>query len=58
MYFIIIHSTNFDDFLSVKRVFDKDKKQVDVVSLYNIDILNSKNNKRHIKKFNTYIQVK
>ena len=58
MYFIIIYSTSFDDLLSVCNFFDKDKKQVDVVSLYNIDILNSKNNKRHIKKFNTDVQVK
>ena len=58
MYFIIIHFTNFDDFLSVNRIFDKDKKQGDVVSLYNIEILNYKNNKRPFQNFNTDVQVK
>ena len=46
MYFIIIHSSNFDDFLSVNRIFDKETKQVDVVLLYVILSLNlTKSNK-------------
>ena len=27
MYFVKIHSDNFDDFLSVKKMFDKETKQ-------------------------------
>ena len=50
MYFIIIHSSNFDCFLSVNRVFDKEKKQGDVVSLYGIVNLNKNNNKSPIKR--------
>ena len=59
MYFIIIHSSNFDDFLSVNRIFDKETKQVDVVLLYVILSLNlTKSNKMPIKKLNADSQVK
>ena len=34
MYLIIIHSSNFDDFLSINTMFDKETNQVDVASLY------------------------
>ena len=40
MYFIIIRYNNFGDFLSVNRIFDKETKQGDVVSLYVIVRLN------------------
>ena len=42
MYFIIIYSSNFDNFLSVNIMFDKETKQGGVVSLYVIVILNLK----------------
>ena len=41
MYFIIINSVNFDDLLSVKIVYDKEKARY-VVSLYVIVSLNLK----------------
>ena len=58
MYFIIIHSSNFDDLLSVNRIFDKKTKQGDVVSSYDIVNLNYKKYKRPIKQLKTDIQVK
>ena len=36
MYFIIFHSSNFDDFFSVDIIFDKGTKQAYAVSLYSI----------------------
>ena len=58
MYFIIICSSNFDDLLSVKRIFDKDTKQGYVVTLYFIVGLNGLKNKRLIKKLKRDVQVK
>ena len=42
MYFMIIRSGNFDDFLSVNRILYKETKQGDVVLWYVIVILNKK----------------
>ena len=58
MYYIIFHSSNFYDLLSVNIMFDKETKQGDVVSLYLIVSLNLKNYKRPFKQLNTYVQVK
>ena len=57
MYFIIIHSFSFDDFLSVNRTFDKEEKEGDDVFLYVIVRLHFKNYKSSIKQFKTYVQV-
>ena len=57
MYFIIIHSNNFDNFLSVNIIFDEDTKKV-MMYRYGIVILNFKNYKRPIKQLETDIQVK
>ena len=54
----MIHSSNFDNFLSVNRIFDKDTKQGDVVLKYVIVILNKGNDKNYIKKVKAQFQVK
>ena len=58
MYFIIIHSIHFDDFLSVNRIFDKEEKEGYDVLLYVIVRLHFKNYKSSIKQLKTYVEVK
>ena len=57
MYFIIIHSINFDGFLSVKMILDKKKNKVCciVICYYELKL---KNIKRPIKKLKPEVQVK
>ena len=57
MYFIIIHSSNFDGFLSVKMILDKKKNKVCciVICYYELKL---KNIKRPIKKLKPEVQVK
>ena len=57
MYLIIIHSNNFDHFLSINRIYYKDTKVRYVVSSHVIVSLNFKNDKRNIKQLKTYVQV-
>ena len=54
MYFIIIHSIHFEDFLSVNRMVYEGEKRY-VVSLYVIVSLNFKNGKIPVKQFRTDI---
>ena len=58
MYFIIIHSSNFDDFLYVNIMFDKDTKQGMMYNLYVITSLNLNNDKRPIEQLKKNVQVK
>ena len=55
--FIFIHFSRFDNFLSVKIMFDKETQQGDVALSYVIVSLN-KNDKRPIKHLNIDFQVK
>ena len=57
MYFIIIHSIYFDDFLSVNIMLNREKKRYDVF-FYIILSLDFKNDKKLIKQLKTDVQVK
>ena len=58
MYFIIIHYSNFNDFLSVNRIFDKEAKQIDVALSYVIVILKFQKNKSPSKQLKRDFQLK
>ena len=68
MYFIITHCINFDDFLSVNRIFYKGKTRYVVLlygikhglfySFYAVVSLNKKIDKRPVKQLMSDFQIK